>query len=208
MDNAGALSRLISIGALCVAGGALCFSGLAYWNTIVSQREDREYRELSIRPGLSRAVETSDYSVRIKNGGLGPAWIKRIGGQFDGTCFVFDGKSGGFSDFQLNRVVPYVVSRLQIALREAGSEYDRPRIRARSWMRQPTALLHKDEEMIIVAIDPEDAAAIHKLVRERGVENQVTAKFTEIGVSLPLWIEYCSITEKWCHNMDTNRTCL
>src|SRR5262249_41201468 len=143
MKNAGAvIPTIISIGALCV-------SGLAYWNTIMTQREEREYRELSIRPSLSRGVETLDYSVRIKNGGLGPAWIKRIGGQFDGTCFVFDGKSGGFADFQVDRVSRYVVKRLLIALRETGINYDPPRIRARSWMKQPTALLHKDEEMVV-----------------------------------------------------------
>jgi hypothetical protein len=187
---------------------ALCLAAAAYWNSISTRREDVEYRELSIRPALARGFEMSDFSVRVKNRGLGPAWIKRIGGNFEGQCYRFDERNyQAWADFHINHVVPFVLARLDTALREAGIRFQ-GRLSARASMLSPNSLIHKDEEMIVVALESEAAAAITKLVREHQAENEITKKFTAITISVPLFMQYCSITEKWCFNQDTNKQCL
>lgn len=198
------------VGGVGISLRALNVSSAAYENTLVTQREEREYRELLIRPGLSRGFEMSDYSVRIKNGGLGPAWIKRIGGHFSDRCFVFDRKDDeGFVDFYNNHLAPFILRRLVKALEQGGIKLDdKFRVQTRSSMRLPRALLHKDEEMILVALLDEDAAMIKKLVREHQAEKHIMKEFYSTATSIPLFIDYCSITEKWCYNEDTDRLCL
>jgi hypothetical protein len=150
----------------------------------------------------------SDFSVRVKNRGLGPAWIKRIGGIFGGQCYRFDERDNqAWADFHVNQVVPFVLARLDTALREAGIKLA-GRLQARAAMLSPSSLVHKDEEMIIVSLENESAAVITKLIREHQAESEITKKFTAITLSMPLVMQYCSITEKWCFNEDAAKQCL
>src|SRR5262245_37814828 len=113
------ISTLISIGALCV-------SCAAFWNTIVTQGDDREFRELSIRPVLAHLPEATDFSLRIKNRGLGPAVIKRMGGIAEGKCMELDSKShwATAAAFQSEHLFPFFLTRLGLALAEVGVRFD------------------------------------------------------------------------------------
>jgi hypothetical protein len=188
---------------------ALCLSGAAYWNTIVTQREDREYRELSIRPSLAHLPEATNYTVTIKNRGLGPAVIKRITGFAAGQCIELDPKhkTDATWRFQTEHLIPFFLDRLGFALTFAGIKLDF-RIRTRFQMPSVGATIPKDDELIIFAFDEEDTAMLKKLVREHRAETEISSAFILASRAIPLAMEYCSVTGKYCYNEDTKGSCL
>jgi hypothetical protein len=183
-------------------------SGAAYWNTIVTQYEDREFRELSIRPSLARIPEATNFSVKVKNNGQGPAVIKRMAGFAAGQCVELDSlnKSEATLKFQSEHLIPFIVDRLWFAMTVAGIKFDY--MQARFQMPAPGTHIQKDDEFILFAFDDEDTTMLKKLVREHRAFTKVTNEFLWISRAIPLAMEYCSVTGKYCHNEDTKRTCL
>src|SRR3954470_412313 len=63
-------------GSLIVSINSIVIALMSLWLTIDSARIDREYKEAMVLPHLDHV--TRDFSVRLKNTGLGPAVIKRV----------------------------------------------------------------------------------------------------------------------------------
>jgi hypothetical protein len=73
-------------GATLIAIASLAIATFSLHLTIQSQKEDRAYKELMIRPDLSIGVSTDDFSIWIENYGLGPAKVKDVAYRIGNDC--------------------------------------------------------------------------------------------------------------------------
>ena len=88
-----------------VAVSSVLIACLSLYFTIQAQNDDRAYKELLIKPTLSRQAHSVDFSVAIANVGLGPARIKDIIYQFGGECISMVDANGELSQTSYDKVI-------------------------------------------------------------------------------------------------------
>jgi hypothetical protein len=189
------IPTLISICSLFVA----C---LSLWFSIDAQRSDREYKEISIRPSLSFDVSDEYYSVLIKNSGLGPALIKRVGHKFTNSCVEFneadpDSWERSILTTMQQHFAPYFIEGLLKAMRQFGFEYPEP-FKARMHLPSPGTMISTGAEATFFRIEPVEAEKLRSRLRERGLLWQIQEKFAYLARETPIFMEYCSATGKFC----------
>jgi hypothetical protein len=69
-----------------IAIASLAIATFSLHLSIQSQKEDRAYKELMIRPDLQIGVSTDDFSILIANYGLGPAKVKDVAYRIGNDC--------------------------------------------------------------------------------------------------------------------------
>lgn len=187
--------------ALIVAISSLFVAGLSLYFTIEAQRGERSYKELLLKPNLQLEAETSDYSIKLVNSGLGPAEIKDAFYYLGGECITLIG-----ADRQLNQKNYFtIIQRINAGFVD--------QMRALPWRSefkgQPvthgaipvqSAVIRVGAALVIFQIDP---AFLHEFSSELTklgvpIRREFDNNFITNAIQLPYRVKYCSMSGKYC----------
>jgi hypothetical protein len=190
-----------------ISVSSLFVACLSLWFSIDAQRSDREYKEISIRPSLILDAAEENYSVKVKNNGLGPAVIKRIGYKFTGDCVEFDeANADGWVTPTRQPFGTYFLEGLIKAMREFGFEYPEP-FKYQVHLPSPGLLISTGSEYAIFTLEPSEGEKLRNRLRDRGLVTQIQEKFFSLAREIPLFMDYCSATGKFCVNSRHQKVC-
>jgi hypothetical protein len=167
--------------------------------TITAQREEREHKELLLRPDLSLNVEVRDYSVTVVNRGLGPALITD-------TLYYLDGRCGTLNRNNVEKADGVGV------LRGLG-RFFYPQFSDLTWgeykstqgyqvtVPLPSEIISVGQEVPLFKLQPDLVEEIiSKLHAAAGEKRAVfNDEFMRHSLTVPLALRYCSMSEKYCH---------
>jgi hypothetical protein len=201
---------LLKHGNFFVSISAAAIALMSPWLTIDAGKIDREYREILIRPNVAKSVSGTDYTIRVKNGGLGPAVIKQIATKFGDECIEFNDNNTrewetGVGTTIREHIIPYMQDGLAAAVRELGLEYKINK--ANSYLPSVKVMIPQGDEFLMFAIDPEQGQALDKELVAHNSHPVIQRKFFDLAYSLPLWMQFCSATERFCTG-DAYKHCL
>jgi len=193
-----------------IALASLSIAVMSMYLTITSQRDDREHRELLIKPSLNSRVEIADWSVSIINSGLGPAVIKDSVYRVGAECVAFL-KSGKIDQENLFRATQSIGDGFG-AIFDA-TKFKDDRFKATPGAAQvrvplPTAIIGVNEQLVLYKIDDAVGADLHAKLTESGtaVRGDLIDRFMKYALKLPLRIRYCSMSERYCKTAPAEQT--
>ncbi len=186
--------------AIAVASLSIALMGL--YLTITAQREEREHKELLLRPALLLTAEVGDYSVSLVNSGLGPALIT------DGL-YYFDDRCSAVNRTNLEE---FMQTDLIKARRDFGNFFIQPFATVkwkdgwkssqvtRSTVPFPSQIVAVGQELTIFKLGSEFATEVRSQLSHLEDETVQTFKdeFLKHSFSLPLALRYCSMSEQYC----------
>jgi hypothetical protein len=177
---------LIALLSLTVAAASLYFG-------IDSQKTDREYKEITIRPYLMIQWDPNQVAIAVRNVGLGPAVIKKVIIKSAEKCEVFSSDEQAL-EIQ-NRFKEVFVQLFGTVI-----EMIHPADGGIAWHSinplLPEMIIYTGDSETIFKIDPTAAADLMKrMPRQMGdIEQTIGERIAHI----PIRVQYCSITGKWC----------
>lgn len=175
--------------------------------TITAQREDREHKELLIRPALNIEAEVRDFSIIYRNYGLGPALITETL-FFDGRCHVVTDKNlGQFLATEYTDVTSHFAT---LFIRQ----FETPAWQG-NWQAQrrftghlpiPSQIIGVGQEFILFRLEGDyRTEALQKLTVMTGeTQRTINEQFVRRAFSMPFAFRYCSMSEKFCFTPPLN----
>jgi hypothetical protein len=182
-----------------IASAAL---GLAIYSAYL----DRQYKELSIKPHLQAEIESEDYHVAVINVGLGPAQIKRIATKFGDNCTVLNEGPDGFDDRlfleTMRNVGDWFLDPLDQLVQRSIWEPTVRQVHSRPLA--PTQVLAPGEKIIMFKLGQKqlEAALQKQETLDSDTFNRIVERFLERARTMPYYVEYCSLTGKFCHGAE------
>jgi hypothetical protein len=190
----------LALASLVVAASSLFVAIISLRYSVNAQKEDAEYKELSIQPRLQ--VAAGNFSVLLENVGLGPAELRRVIFFDNDRCFdtdaVHDWNQGHkfFDDFS-NAVVNYILIGMPAITDKKSAAIPIPKVSV------PTTgvILKAGETLSLVSFDPQEMtaylAALTKLTNN-SASDIVEKQFMHKGITIPIYIRYCSLSGRFC----------
>jgi hypothetical protein len=180
-----------------------CFS---LFVTIDSQKRDRDYKELLLRPHLQVDPSTGDYSVRLVNKGLGPALITDTAYFMNGQCvkLIIEDMSKDFSQSTYRKVISDIGARfITPAIRlpwHDNSFFSATTRHAEPGIPLPRQIIAaKDDVILFRFVQPFFDVFITKLGElPFDVRATFDDTFMTTAASLPILIKYCSMSGQYC----------
>jgi hypothetical protein len=187
-------SPLLAISSLAIAVAALNL-------TISAQKEDRDYKELMIRPWIELEAHTTDFSVGFANNGLGPARIEDIIYHFGGECLSLLDEQGGISQVNFYKADEGTRARmLNEIFSFAGFEPHPTLIKTRQQVVLPHSIIQAGKSVTLFRVDNSSLDEFQKKLGElplafaQSLRNQFTAR----ALTSPIDMKYCSMSGRYC----------
>jgi hypothetical protein len=188
-----------------IALASLSIAVMGLYLTITAQQEEREHKELLLRPALNLEVRPGTYSVSFFNHGLGPAQITDTIYVLDGQChFMNRANSFEFAKTDFPKVERYFSNyfiRPFEALWKDGvkSPLKSPAVFG-SAVPLPGMIVAVGQEFNIFKLEREIATEVYSTLHSSGLETRYAFddEFVRHATSMPLSIRYCSMSEQYC----------
>jgi hypothetical protein len=150
-----------------IALASLCIVFMGLYLTITAQREDREHKELMIRPSLIMHVEVDDFSFVLTNSGLGPAVIKDAVYRLDGKCIYPQNESAKtFAKDDYLEIVNYIDAGFGSLVDSAKWKSDfKVAPSSRVAMPLPTQIMAVGEQLVMYKSGSEFTSELHSKLR-------------------------------------------
>jgi hypothetical protein len=180
----------IAVLSLAVAAASLYFG-------ISAQSTDREYKEISIRPRLQLEWDPRDFSVKIRNLGLGPAVINRVDIATPDHCSIITSEDQ-FQELN-DRFYEMMIRFLDPILVSGGYTYEERAHQAHiGAMLLPGGTINNGQSHIVLQINPNLANDLTARLSKnrRSVDEAINREILKFQLSM----QYCSITGRWCSN--------
>ena len=194
-------TNAVALASIVVAISSLFVAVVSLRYTVQSQQEDRAYKELMIQPILQIVSDTDTGSVIVANTGLGPAKIGRVLFHSKEHCIDTDSVK-----FENNADFEKYIHNFGDAISEhmlVGMPVD-DRIKtlpaARSGILPPGTIIPAGKEMDLFKFNPDDLRKLlTKLDTSPGEYHQMFLdNFAKRGSSIPIQMEYCSLSGNFC----------
>lgn len=193
--------------AVIVALSSLFVAGLSLYFTIQAQDADIAYKELAIRPTVGIGADVSNFMIYLTNAGYGHAIVHRVSFGLDGKCYssdttdetAYEEAYSRFQSFILNEVYQKSYPATDIkSLRDVfvtgGGHIDNGTV------------VRAGERFQMFYLEPAALALLTKL--DLKTLTVIRNNFSRAVSTMPLRIEYCSATGRYCEIIDTkNRQC-
>jgi hypothetical protein len=171
--------------------------------TISTQREDREHKELMIRPSLDMEVDESDFSIVLINKGLGPAVIKHVVYRLDDKC-ISPSKADlrYFISNSYSKTNYYIGHRFHSLLDSVQWRNDfKTSFGSNGGLPTPGQLIASGKDLLIYKVNAEFAAELHAKLWELGAatHRSFMDNFVTYAISVPIGIRYCSMSGVYCY---------
>jgi len=166
--------------------------------TWIIQNRDAYYKELSITPHLAFSIG-GDFTYKVRNTGLGPAVIKDWVIKFDDQCYKLLQPPSDETAALLNkRLLDHMFTKVF-----KGVPLARPvteRIIIDFAIYQPGIYIEKGQEISIISMPDEFRTVLQETLSKLPMAqaNELLTKFNHAVWSLPLTINYCSISGYTC----------
>lgn len=189
-------------------------ASLAFGLTIYNAKLDRDYKELSIQPALHLDVETYDFHVGYLNTGPGAAVVQAVATKFNSDkCLLFyrrdarPGESTALDAHKLasvtNPIDRYFADPLA-DLEDPNDVWGDPGKFPKLYTRTLTSgeVISPNQEIIIFQLQKEqlDIANRRLSAMRPDAYNKVITRFMERAFALPYYVNYCSLTGRFCAN--------
>lgn len=184
-----------------IAVSSVLIACLSLYFTIQAQNDDRAYKELLIKPSLSRQAHSVDFSVVIANVGLGPAQIKDILYQFGGECISMVDANGELSRASYDKVIDGLNTRFLNDIFSFGIPNTAPTaITTRNHVLFPEEIIGVGKEVVLFRVDDSSLEMFRTKMKALDVKltQSLIDQFTARALTLPISIKYCSMSGKYC----------
>jgi hypothetical protein len=189
-----------AVASLLLAFASFCVAGLSLYFTINAQKDDRQYKELLLKPNLQVEASSHEYSVTLLNNGLGPAEVQDVL-YYDGwgciELLAQDRQSFDSRDYY--KIIDAL--RKRFATRVASVPWKGNKVDDNDYMRifipLPKGVLGVGPFTLFAIHDPE---AFRSKLDALGAQTALNFNlaFVEDAFSLPFSISYCSLSGRYC----------
>ena len=188
-----------------IAISSLLIAVFSLYLTIQAQREDRAYKELMIKPALELGADTIDFTLSLKNGGLGPAEIRDVVYYFNDHCLSMLQADG----MHINRE-NYAEVNQSIQTRVFSDVFSLPlfepfgNLTVKVQAAMPESIIGSDKEWFIFKVDESTLSELRSKIggMETHFAQSLRDKFLRQALTLPMALKYCSMSGNFC---ETNR---
>jgi hypothetical protein len=176
-----------------VASLVVSFCALGY--TIYAQWSDENYKELMIRPFLE-VGGNKNYSIEIGNFGLGPAVVKRITYISGDMCIDTDGNEppGTIGKNILAAMTAYMAGAMPKNLDVS----DKPEVDEKTLIPFPNTIIVVGKKVTIFQYSRASLDKYNAALGKLGNATQSAADFSDKTDNLPLQVQYCSMSGRFC----------
>ena len=195
-------NNALSLASAFIAAMGLLVAWMSLHLAITSQREEREHKELLLRPALVADVDLADYSVSVSNVGLGPALITDTLQYLDGQCIqVSRGNVDEFIRTNLSRAYQQIGRYFteQMAAKWKEEEFKSiPTFHVTVPL--PSQIVAVGKDFSLFRLDTEAATEVKARVSQMKLEtrNAFNDEFLRRLLSIPITVRYCSMSEMYC----------
>lgn len=197
-----ARKALVERSALITSWASIIIALAALGLTIYSGYIDQKYKELAIRPSLHREVETTDFHFAIVNLGVGPAQIRQIATKFHGqSCTYLNGgetiKESALQEV-MTEIANYFADPLNQLVQASIWEPKAPKLYVRTLT--PDQVVAAGARIVLFSLQEEQLSIVNKNMQNLSGDRYtaITRRFDQRAFSMPLYIEYCSMTGNYC----------
>jgi hypothetical protein len=194
-------ATLIAIASLAIATFSLQL-------TIQSQKEDRAYKELMIRPDLQIGVSTDDFSIWFENHGLGPAKVKDVAYRIGNDCIsLMD--SHDVSVTKIVRVFSDVRARILGDVLDAATSNTQIVDEINPVV--PGTVISVGNRVAFFRVTEQSLEALHEKINEWGptLAKNLREKFLAQAMRIPIAMAYCFMSGMYCeHAGPSAKNCL
>jgi hypothetical protein len=199
--------KFISTNALALT--SLFIAALSLYLTVHTQNEDRDYKEMMIRPALTYEVHPFDLTVGYRNDGLGPAvivdFVYKDGDECLSVADIYNSKliSGNIYRVGLDIQDRLFTQVYTFAVPTKSPGVTVARFNERGTMLAPGSIIATGKEWSLFRV-PDDTLSefrqdLNKL--QPATVSVFQAKFFEAAMTLPFSLRYCSLSGKYCYSI-------
>jgi hypothetical protein len=191
----------LALASIVVAASSLFVAIISLRYSVEAQKEDAEYKELSIRPRLQVGAG-SNFSVLLENVGLGPAQFQRIIFSDGDHCLDTDAvhdwpQADKFFDEFSNAIMNYVLVGMPASVDKKPLPIPKPK----GFVPSTGIILKAGESLPLFSFDPNEmdayVAALTKLT-DKSAPDIIEKQFMHKGIKIPIYIRYCSLSGRFC----------
>lgn len=181
---------------------ALIVAVLALFVSAYSVYLDRQFKELSIQPRIISEFNGADFSITLRNAGLGPAEISRIVYFFDGRCFEIGQLSLSERSLLGSHLIKYLYRDV---VQGSGTPIEVPLPGGVGpqviidWSAVPI-IVPAGSTRSLFTLSSHQANAIQEKISElHGDESSgIARRFMAAANGLPMAMSFCSLTGGYC----------
>lgn len=174
--------------------------------TIDTQREDRRYKELSIRPHVGVGAHVSDFNFAYTNAGYGHAFLARIKFGYGGKCYSSDTSPPDIFEENINRFYDKAANDLYLATVPVDMDRKQKDFNVTTSPLIIGETIRAGDKHSIFYFEPDTLKAV--LLAKPNVLAQYRNAFARASSQLPILVTYCSATGQYCEDVPTaDETC-
>lgn len=166
------------------------------------------YRELSIQPALTGEVQADVFQFDLHNTGLGPARIHRVAFKDHAACIYLENASRPNEEtlFKIVRGIgDYFSEPFKVYLQSSVWEPIAAKVRVETPV--PGEIIPAGGHFTVFGFEEHQLETLKDRMAKSStdVANGMVMQFSHLGLTLPLYVEYCSLTDYFCRNAEQIR---
>lgn len=182
---------------------ALCSLGIAILSllyAVQAQRDDFEYRELSIRPQLLTDSDPLKFTLTIKNVGTGAAQLTRLVEQLGNKCVNSQVSTADGWDKIIDEADQQIAAYIAKAFTPMTDRKLTPPNASIVDFPKIGTFVEPNKEYLLFESDPTEIKAAIEAMNstDKSIRYAVQGMFSNIAVIIPFAYKYCSLSGQFC----------